>query len=110
VRTGLLVICPSSDGDPPHSKVNDWDESDDEDTAANLAKRFNRIVVLARMFSIAQLEEDPALLLDLKEDVREECEAIGKVTNVVLYDVRPAVRRLPRPSQRCAHRKSPTAS
>lgn len=26
------------------------------------------------------------MLLDLKEDIREECEKLGGVTNVVLYD------------------------
>jgi HIV Tat-specific factor 1 len=41
------------------------------------------------MFSLRELEEDPALLLDLKEDVREEAETLGEVTNVVLYDVSP---------------------
>lgn len=39
------------------------------------------------MFTQQELEKDPTLLLDLKEDVREECEGIGKVTNVTLYDV-----------------------
>ena len=39
------------------------------------------------MFTLRELEEDPTLLLDLKEDVREECETLGEVTNVVLYDV-----------------------
>jgi hypothetical protein len=39
------------------------------------------------MFTLAELEEDPSLLLDLKEDVREECATLGDVTNVVLYDV-----------------------
>lgn len=33
------------------------------------------------------LQEDPALLLELKEDVREECEKLGEVTNVIMYDV-----------------------
>lgn len=32
------------------------------------------------------LQEDPTLLLELKEDVREECEKLGEVTNVILYD------------------------
>lgn len=27
------------------------------------------------------------MLLDLKEDVRTECEKFGEVTNVILYDV-----------------------
>ena len=39
------------------------------------------------MFTPAELAADAALLLDLKEDVREECETMGEVTNVVLYDV-----------------------
>jgi HIV Tat-specific factor 1 len=48
----------------------------------------SRVVVLKHMFTLKELEEDPSLLLDLKEDVREECETLGEVTNVVLYDVR----------------------
>lgn len=40
------------------------------------------------MFTLQELEEDPTLLLDLKEDVRDECEkTCGEVTNVTLYDV-----------------------
>lgn len=39
------------------------------------------------MFTLQELEEDASVLLDLKEDVREECETLGEVTNVVLYDV-----------------------
>lgn len=45
------------------------------------------MVVLKHMFTLKELEEDASLLLDLKEDVREECETLGEVTNVVLYDV-----------------------
>jgi HIV Tat-specific factor 1 len=43
-------------------------------------------VVLKHMFTLQELEEDPTALLDLKEDIREECEKLGEVTNVVLYD------------------------
>jgi hypothetical protein len=32
------------------------------------------------------LQEDPAAILDIKEDIREECSKLGEVTNVVLYD------------------------
>jgi HIV Tat-specific factor 1 len=46
-----------------------------------------RQVCLRRMFTLAELEEDPSLILDLKDDVREESETFGKVTNVVLWDV-----------------------
>jgi HIV Tat-specific factor 1 len=48
----------------------------------------SRVVVLRRMFTLQELEEDTSLLLDLKDDVREECSTLGEVTNVVLYDVR----------------------
>ena len=44
--------------------------------------------MLKHMFTLQQLEEDASLLLDLKEDVRDECSTLGEVTNVVLYDVR----------------------
>lgn len=47
----------------------------------------SRVVVLKHMFTLDELEKDASLLLDLKEDVREECETLGEVTNVVLYDV-----------------------
>lgn len=33
------------------------------------------------------VQDDPALLLELKDDVREECERLGEVTNVIMYDV-----------------------
>jgi HIV Tat-specific factor 1 len=38
------------------------------------------------MFTLQELEEDPAAMIELKQDVREECEKLGEVTNVVLFD------------------------
>ena len=38
------------------------------------------------MFTLKELAEDPGAMLDIKDDIREECEKYGKVTNVVLYD------------------------
>ena len=35
------------------------------------------------------VKEDPAAILDIKEDIREECAKIGDVTNVVLFDQEP---------------------
>ncbi|KAI0694004.1 hypothetical protein C8T65DRAFT_711081 [Cerioporus squamosus] len=55
---------------------------------ANVMNKHGRVVVLKHMFTLKELEEDTSLLLDLKEDVREECSTLGEVTNVVLYDVR----------------------
>lgn len=45
------------------------------------------MVVLKGMFRLKELEDEPELLLELKEDVREEAETLGEVTSVILYDV-----------------------
>lgn len=75
--------------------MEDWDSEDEfgptltaVDKLSNQANKNGRVVVLKHMFTLVELEEDPSLLLDLKEDVREECAILGDVTNVVLYDVR----------------------
>lgn len=34
-------------------------------------------------------QEDPAAILDIKEDIRDECSKLGEITNVVLYDKEP---------------------
>jgi len=74
--------------------LEDWVEEDgfgpamdpeDIDNAA-FANKNSRVVVLKHMFTLDALERDTSLLLDLKEDVREECSSLGEVTNVVLYD------------------------
>ena len=46
------------------------------------------------MFTLQELKDDPSLLLELMEDVREEAENLGDVTNVVLYDVSSNLSRL----------------
>jgi hypothetical protein len=58
--------------------------AEDNDNAVN---KNSRVVVLKYMFTLKELAEDTSLLLELKEDVREECSTLGEVTNVVLYDV-----------------------
>lgn len=68
------------------------DEDDDPLAPADGAprprqNRYNRVVVLKGMFTLKDLEKDPALLLELKEDVREECETLGQVTSCTLFDV-----------------------
>ncbi|KAJ7218074.1 hypothetical protein GGX14DRAFT_599556 [Mycena pura] len=76
-------------------KLREWDDEDgfgpakQPEDSANVANKNSRVVVLKHMFTLKALEEDASLLLDLKEDVREECSALGEVTNVVLYDKEP---------------------
>jgi len=76
-------------------KLLEWDDEDgfgpsmtaeDNDNAVN---KNSRVVVLKYMFTLKELAEDTSLLLELKEDVREECSTLGEVTNVVLYDTEP---------------------
>lgn len=76
-----------------HRKIEEWGVDDGfgpmPDPAEELSNftRSGRVVVLKHMFTLNDLAEDASLLLDLKEDVREECSSLGEVTNVVLYDV-----------------------
>jgi len=66
-------------------KLLDW--SDDESPAlAQTSTKHERTVILKHMFTLAELEEDPAAILDIKEDIRDECSKLGDITNVVLYD------------------------
>jgi hypothetical protein len=74
-----------------YSKVSDWDFDDGfgptEEPVEEQRQLVSRVAVLKHMFTLQELKEDPSLLLELKEDVREESENLGDVTNVVLYDV-----------------------
>ncbi|KAL1862157.1 hypothetical protein Plec18170_000981 [Paecilomyces lecythidis] len=71
-----------------NSKLADWD---DDDVAAlpDTSSKWDRVVVLKHMFTLKEIEEDPAAILDIKEDIRDECSKLGEVTNVVLYDREP---------------------
>ncbi|KAI5923262.1 hypothetical protein F4810DRAFT_669572 [Camillea tinctor] len=75
------------------AKLADWDDDDGPYAggaaaaqAAEAGKR-DRVVVLRHMFTLQELDEDPAAMLEIKEDIREECAKLGTVTNVVLYDL-----------------------
>lgn len=76
-------------------KLQEWDDDDGfgpaktEEDRIHSNNRSSRVVVLKHMFSLKELDEDPTLLIDLKEDVREECSSLGEVTNIVLYDKEP---------------------
>lgn len=75
------------------AKLADWD--DDEPSTlggrpgipeSKNPSRWDKVVILSHMFTLQELEEDPAALLDIKEDIRDECSKLGEVTNVVLFD------------------------
>ncbi|MCJ1284772.1 hypothetical protein MMC26_004108 [Xylographa opegraphella] len=71
-----------------NNKLADWDD-DDPSAIQEVSSRWDKVVILKHMFTLEELEEDPAAMLDIKEDIREECAKLGEVTNVVLFDKEP---------------------
>ncbi|CAJ2501757.1 Uu.00g046100.m01.CDS01 [Anthostomella pinea] len=69
------------------AKLADWDDDDPYGGQLETAAKRDRMVILRHMFTLQELNEDPAAMLDIKDDIREECEKLGPVTNVVLYDL-----------------------
>ncbi|KAJ2556792.1 hypothetical protein EV175_001769, partial [Coemansia sp. RSA 1933] len=59
----------------------DWTED-----VSEVADRHRRTVILKHMFTVEELEEDVTLLLDLTEDVRAECEKLGVVASIKIFD------------------------
>lgn len=79
------------------AKLADWDDDEPSslpsgrpnappDMSKAGSKRWDKVVILTHMFTLQELDEDPAALLDIKEDIRDECAKLGEVTNVVLFD------------------------
>ncbi|KAK2595236.1 hypothetical protein QQS21_007023 [Conoideocrella luteorostrata] len=71
------------------AKLADWDDDDTYPSMPQSNTKRDKTVILRHMFTLDELEEDPAALLDIKEDIRDECSKLGTVTSVVLYDEEP---------------------
>lgn len=71
------------------AKLADWDDDDEVYPALAQPSKKDKTVILRHMFTLEELEEDPAALLEIKEDIRNECAKLGTVTSVVLYDEEP---------------------
>lgn len=41
------------------------------------------------LLPLTPVQEDPSSILDIKEDIRDECAKLGNITNVILYDLEP---------------------
>jgi HIV Tat-specific factor 1 len=68
------------------ARLADW--SDDESASVvETSSKWDKVVILKHMFTLEELADDPAAILDIKEDIREECSKLGEVTNVVLFDL-----------------------
>ncbi|KAL0938827.1 nuclear mrna splicing factor-associated [Colletotrichum truncatum] len=68
------------------AKLADWSDDEPSTVPTETNSKWDKTVILRHMFTLEELEEDPAALLEIKEDIREECAKLGNVTNVVLYD------------------------
>ncbi|KAH6608692.1 hypothetical protein Trco_002038 [Trichoderma cornu-damae] len=71
------------------AKLADWDDDDAYPASMPSNSKRDKTVILRHMFTPQELEEDPAALLEIKEDIRDECSKLGTVTSVVLYDLEP---------------------
>lgn len=73
------------------SRLADWSSDEDRDPSAlpQTNPRFDKVVILKHMFTLAELEDDPAAAMDIREDIREEAEKLGAVANVTLFDQEP---------------------
>lgn len=70
-------------------KLTEWSEDEDEDPYALKRNKWNKIAIVRNAFTLQELEEDAAFLLDLKDDFRGEAEKHGIVRNVTVYDKEP---------------------
>lgn len=68
------------------ARLADWSDDEPLDTVEHSTK-WDKVVILKHMFTLEELAEDPAAILDIKEDIRDECSKLGQVTNVVLFDL-----------------------
>jgi HIV Tat-specific factor 1 len=64
------------------------EEEEAEEDDKRMAKA-RRTCILKYMFSPKEFDTDPGLLMDLKEDIQTECEKLGDVTVVNVYDQHP---------------------
>ncbi|KAL8891471.1 MAG: hypothetical protein Q9205_000567 [Flavoplaca limonia] len=71
-----------------NNKLADWDD-DDPQAIQDTGSRWDKVVILKHMFTLKELEEDPAAILEIKEDIRDECAKVAEITNVVLFDKEP---------------------
>lgn len=69
-------------------KLAEWSDNEEEVAEAYAPKKnkWAKVVVVKHAFTLKELEEDVGAFLEIKEDMREEAEKHGVVTNVTLFD------------------------
>ncbi|KAF3000131.1 hypothetical protein E8E13_004790 [Curvularia kusanoi] len=69
-------------------KLAEWSDNEEEVAEAFAPKKnkWAKVCILRYAFTLEELEEDEVALLEIKEDMRDEAEKFGDVTNVTLFD------------------------
>jgi HIV Tat-specific factor 1 len=69
----------------------EWSDNEEEVKEAYAPKKnkWAKICIVKHAFTLEELDEDAAAYLEIKEDMREEAEKYGDITNVTLYDKEP---------------------
>lgn len=73
-------------------RLAEWSDDDQEavkETYAPKTNKYAKFVIVKHAFTLEQIEKDVGDIIEIKQDMREEAEEFGKVTNVVLYDEEP---------------------
>ncbi|TKA78628.1 hypothetical protein B0A55_02670 [Friedmanniomyces simplex] len=69
-----------------NNRLADWDD-DDPQALPDTSSRWDKVVVLKKMFTLSDLATDPHAISDITEDVREECKKFGEIANITLFDL-----------------------
>ena len=72
-------------------RLADWSSDEERDPSAlpQTDPRFDKVVILRQMFRPVELEEDPDAAMEIRQDIQQECEKHGIVTNITLFDLEP---------------------
>lgn len=69
------------------NKLADWSDDEPYPSEQRKVTRWDKTVILKHMFTLQELDEDPNAAVDIMEDVREECEKLGDVMKLILFDL-----------------------
>ncbi|PNS20963.1 Splicing factor U2AF-associated protein 2 [Sphaceloma murrayae] len=76
-----------------NSRLADWDDDDPQvvEEEVKPASKFDKTVYVKHMFTLEEMEEEPELLLELPEDIREKAEEEewGAITTIDVFDKEP---------------------
>ncbi len=64
-----------------NEKAEDWNGDDD-----TINPKWLKTIVIKRAFTQKEIKEDPLVLNDIEEDMKEGCEEIGSVEKVIVFD------------------------